>query len=115
MKIKDIIYPNVEITDVMVQGGLEKDEYDYFTISTCLRKEHNGEWYLWNFFNEARFVPGDEKAKIQFINKFHAEVYNTIILGKVSEGVVDQFGNPVFVKDEYQKSEAERIASILNL
>jgi len=113
--MKQIIYPNVEITDVRVQGGNEEDEYDYFTISTCLRKEHNGEWYLWNFFKNAKFIPNDEKAKIRFINRFHAEVYNTIVLGKVSEGVVDQFGNPVFVKDEYQKTEAERIAAILGI
>ena len=93
----NIIYPKI---------GLRESEHS-LTISTTLRKEHNGKWYLWNFYKQWELQENTDRQKL--IEQFHQEVYFTIILGVVQEDVTDMYGNLIYKEDENQISEIDRI------
>ena len=93
----NIIYPKI---------GLRESEHS-LTISTTLRKEHNGKWYLWNFYKQWELQENTDRQKL--IEQFHQEVYFTVILGVVQEDVTDMYGNLIFKEDENQISEIDRI------
>lgn len=107
------IYPKIEIRDVVVFDG--ENKYNSFSLLTTLRKEHEGKWYMWNFFKNWHLPVDDEKAKIRALEQFHSEVYFTIICGKVSENVTDMYGVPIFKKDVKQITEIDRIKELLHL
>jgi len=107
------IYPRIEIRDVVVIDG--ENKYNSFTVLTTLRKEHEGKWYMWEFFKNWHLPVGDEKAKIQALENFHSEVYFAIVCGKVSESVTDMYGQPIFKEDVRQVSEIDRIKELLHL
>lgn len=97
----NIIYPEI---------GLRESEHS-LTISTTLRKEHNGKWYLWNFYKQWELQENIDSQKL--IEQFHQEVYFTIILGVVQEDVTDMYGNLIFKEDENQVSEIDRIKKLI--
>ena len=97
----NIIYPEI---------GLRESEHS-LTISTTLRKEHNGKWYLWNFYKQWELQENTDRQKL--IEQFHQEVYFTIILGVVQEDVTDMYGNLIFKEDEDQVSEIDRIKKLI--
>ena len=96
----NIIYPKI---------GLRESEHS-LTISTTLRKEHNGKWYLWNFYKQWELQENIDSQKL--IEQFHQEVYFTIILGIVQEDITDMYGNLIFKEDENQISEIDRIKKL---
>jgi hypothetical protein len=104
-------YPKVEMKDfaVVVHGK----KYTSLTLSTTLRKKHNGKWYLWEFFKKHHLPFNDEASKIQALNRFHSEVYFTVVCGKVSVNSVDHQGQKVFKEDTSQISESDRIKGLL--
>ena len=91
------IYPEIEIRET------EKT----ITFSTTLRKEYNGDWYLWNFFKKYEVI--DQAEKLKYTALFHQEVYFTIVLGVIQDDVLDMYGNKMFTKDKDQISEKDRI------
>lgn len=97
----NIIYPEI---------GLRESEHS-LTISTTLRKEHNGKWYLWKFYKQWKLQENSDRQKL--IEQFHQEVYFTIILGVVQEDVTDMYGNLIFKEDENQVSEIDRIKKLI--
>lgn len=96
----NIIYPKI---------GLRESEHS-LTISTTLRKEHNGKWYLWKFYKQWKLQENSDRQKL--IEQFHQEVYFTIILGIVQEDITDMYGNLIFKEDENQISEIDRIKKL---
>jgi hypothetical protein len=104
-------YPKIDVRDVVVKDG--DAEYNAFALSTTLRKEHNGKWYMWNFFKNWRLPVNDEKAKLNAIDVFHHEVYHTIILGIISENSTDIYEQPILKEDTDQRSESERVKALL--
>ena len=93
----NIIYPKID---------LRESEHS-LTISTTLRKEHNGKWYLWNFYKQWKLQENTDRQKL--IEQFHQEVYFTVILGVVQEDITDMYGNLIYKEDENQISEIDRI------
>lgn len=95
------IYPDVRV---------HRDEHN-IRISTSLRKEHNGEYYYWEFLSVSHY-PKVTLDELEFqLGKFHEEVYRVII-----EGIVDpsltEIGfskEPLFKKSISQLSESERL------
>ena len=98
----NIIYPKI---------GLRESEHS-LTISTTLRKEHNGKWYLWKFYKQWKLQENSDRQKL--IGQFHQEVYFTIILGIVQEDITDMYGNLIYKEDENQISEIDRIKDLLH-
>lgn len=47
----NIIYPEI---------GLRESEHS-LTISTTLRKEHNGKWYLWKFYKQWKLQENSDR------------------------------------------------------
>lgn len=89
-----------------------------FEINTLLRKEHEGKWFLismskkWMFPNE-HHIP-------KYIDMFHADVYQMIIFGKVcinddgsSKIINPKTLEPIFKLDDDQRSEEERLKSLI--
>ena len=111
IKMEKSIYPKTEIRDVVVIDG--ENKYNSFTVLTTLRKEHEGKWYMWEFFKNWRLPFDNEKAKIQALEQFHSEVYFTIVCGKISESLTDMYGQPIFKEDVRQISEIDRIKELL--
>ena len=106
------IYPKIEIRDAIVVDS--ENKYNSLTLFTTLRKEHEGKWYMWEFFKNWHLPFGDEKAKIQALENFHSEVYFAIICGIVSEKLTDMYGHPIFKEDTRQISEVDRIKELLH-
>jgi hypothetical protein len=99
-----VYYPKIEVI---------RNE-DRLVLSTVLRKEHDGKWYLWNFVKRfAKISPSNESIQRE-IDLFHHEVYAVIIRGKVNPSLVFDDGRSVFEEDRNQISEADRIKDILH-
>jgi len=87
-----------------------------FELRTKLRKEKDGKWYDWvhieNYkkHNDVEFTCED---KIKLINRFHSQVYNTIVLGKIDTKHKNSFGESFFIESEKQYSEEERLKQLL--
>ena len=96
----ETIYPKIDLR--------ETDKS--LAILTTLRKEHNGKWYLWNFYKQWKLQENSDRQKL--IGQFHQEVYFTIILGIVQEDITDMYGNLIFKEDENQISEIDRIKKL---
>lgn len=105
------IYPKIEIRDVVVVDG--ENKYNALTLLTTLRKEHEGKWYMCEFFKNWQLPVDDEKAKIQAIEQFHSEIYFAIVCGKVSEKLTDVYGQPILKEDVRQITEIDRIKELL--
>lgn len=96
-------YPKINV----VEDGEEMG------ISTNLRHEHEGKWYLQRF-NQVAIIKNPED-KIEFIQQFYSEVYRAILFGKVNLNIVFPPRYPgekerlAFVLDEDQTPELERM------
>lgn len=100
-EVGKFIYPEVNI---------QRDN-QRIKISTTLRKEHNGEWYNWEFMRYSQYNQITLDDLELELKELHREVYRVII-----EGIVDPdckeigFGNePLFKKSISQLSESERL------
>ena len=89
------IYPEIEVR----RTGKE------IKLLTTLRKQHNGRWYFWDFVQRCYNLKDIGKAK----EVLHKEVYNAIVLGKVSESLTDAKGELIFKEDPNQISETNRL------
>ena len=96
------IYPKIDL----------RETEESLSILTTLRKEHNGKWYLWNFYKQWELQDNSDRQKL--IEQFHQEVYFTIILGIVQEDITDMYGNLICKEDENQISEIDRIKDLLH-
>lgn len=95
------IYPEVKI---------QRDEHR-IKLSTSLRKEHNGEWYYWEFTNYTTYnkITLDD---IEFqLQNFHRDVYRVIVEGIVNPELREagKYGELIFKKTISQLSEKERL------
>jgi hypothetical protein len=81
-------------------------------ISTTLRKERGGKWYLWNFTRFIYVGKDYEEVKARQIASLHKEVYYILIFGHVAPKLVDGKGEPLFKEDPSQKSETERLTEL---
>jgi hypothetical protein len=83
-------------------------------LYTTLRKEHEGKWYLWRFIKTCPVRIGHEKLIRDLSDKLHVEVYNSIVLGKISTELKYAENNkPVFELDPIQESETERLTKLM--
>lgn len=83
-----------------------------FELRTTLRKEKDGKWYDW--VHTQNHIKQDDieftcKDKIDLINRFHSEVYNTIVLGKIDNKLTNTYGESIFRESKRQHSEEERL------
>ncbi len=100
------IYPEIDV----------KFSKTVIELNTNLRKEHEGEWYLWKFKRVYEIDLSDDYGSVgrlletdNLIIDLHKEVYSSIILGKVINNLVDIHGIPIFEKDPDQTSEEDRL------
>lgn len=78
-------------------------------LKTNVRKKYRGKYYLWLV---VQTIQGDDDAQYDFmLDRFYADVYNTIVFGKVTRWLID---NELVVLDPIQCSE-ERRMRILNI
>ena len=101
------IYPNVNIKSHSIDGLGETT-----LMETTLRKKYRGKWYLWEFYKICHEYSSDKSS---VVNTFHAEVYNHIILGKISLKLVNTQGERIFKLDSNQESEEERLMKFLRI
>ena len=93
------IYPEIEIGQ-RSGGGL--------VAKTTLRKEHKGKWYFWDFVQSSYDLSTDKLTE-----RLHKEVYLFIILGKIQLDLVNYKGDPIFIEDPNQISEADRLNKLI--
>lgn len=98
------LYPEIEVVEIGNQ----------LKISTTLRKEYEGKWYLWNFIRMLLKERDCEGIKTKEIASLHKEVYYILICGHVAPQLVDYKGEPLFKEDPNQKPETERIKELTN-
>jgi hypothetical protein len=98
------LYPEIEVVEIGNQ----------LKISTTLRKEHEGKWYLWNFVRMLLKERDCEGIKTKEIASFHKEVYYILICGHVAPQLVDYKGDPLFKEDISQKPETQRLTEQIN-
>lgn len=105
------IYPNVRIEMYSEPGVIRF----HLGMMTYLRKQYRKKYYLQKFYRETEVLYNEERDAnaISEINHFHAEVYKSIILGKVDLKLVfrTHWGlvRHVFELDPDQTSEEERL------
>lgn len=79
------------------------------TVSTTLRMEHEGKWYLCNFIQSHS---NPETPESILLDRLHKEVYKMQHIGKVGPDLVNIFEEKVFKLDDNQESEVERITKL---
>jgi hypothetical protein len=104
--MKTPIYPMIEVIDTNIN----------FELRTTLRKEKDGKWYDWVHIDN--YKKNDDvkftcKDKINLINRFHSQVYNTIVLGKIDTKHANAQGESLFRESEKQQSEEDRLKQLL--
>lgn len=104
--MKTLIYPLIEVIDTNLN----------IELRTTLRKEKDGIWYDWlhieNYkkHDDVEFTCED---KVKLINRFHSQVYNTIVLGVVNTEHSNMYGESLFRESEKQHSEQDRLKELL--
>lgn len=104
------IYPEIGV-EILYLG-----EKPLVTLTTYLRKTYRRKYYLWKFYKE--FETKDDliiEEAIVLMNKFHGEVYRTIVLGKVDPKLILHTGGilrPAFELDPDQTPERERLIKL---
>jgi hypothetical protein len=112
------IYPAIRVQIVTLKGGsgyLVGDSIRV-TMESFLRKKHRGKYYLQRVWRED-YVPINadnfNDLIVDGVNRFHADVYRALILGKVSIKLeYPDHLEPVrkmFELDHDQRSEEERL------
>jgi hypothetical protein len=104
--MKTLIYPMIEVIDTNVS----------FELRTTLRKEKDGKWYDWVHIDRHKKYDDIEftcEDKIKSINRFHSQVYNTIVLGQLNTEQKNMYGESLFQESERQHSEEERLKQLL--
>ena len=100
-----MIYPEIQIEmmpDALGKSGVR--------LSSTLRKEHEGQWYLVEFQRDTRWDASKTHlgSIAQALLRFNLEVYTMMHIGQVDLNLNDD-DNPVFVLDEDQRPETERL------
>lgn len=91
------IYPELAI----------KEGCKFIELKTRVRKKHRGKWYLFDVYNRYRNLNLEDREKA--IQKFHSEVYRSLICIIVLPKLKDVHGNLIFTEDPNQQSEVKRI------
>jgi len=95
--MKEAIYPEISVN----KRG------DGWTLSTVLRKQHEGVWYLWRHLRVC--YSADLLYKARFLEILHNDVYHSLILGKVDPTLLAYDNEQLFIKDPDQRSEEDRL------
>ena len=95
--MNEAIYPDVKISET----------HNGITISTTVRKQHQGKWYKWRHLQMAYST--DDLYKRKMLARLHEAVYQTIILGKIDPSLMAYDNEPIFIEDTDQRSEEERL------
>ena len=77
-----------------------------------IRSQEDMEWYLTNVSRKTKVCDCFDviQGVVNEVNRFHAEVYRAVILSRVDRNIVDyKTGQPLYVKDNLQIDEKERI------
>ena len=123
---EELIYPVIDYR----YGGHRLKMY------TKIRLEgDDGMMYLQTIYDEYEFDPEDTlvtfkellnvkpflnhypkaaKEIIEAVNRFHAKVHLNIHLSIVDKGIINQYGEPLFVLDSNQDTEKNRLKKIHN-
>jgi hypothetical protein len=83
-------------------------------FETYLRKTYKRKYYLWKFYKELEFKDEVDISEeiITALDRFHQEVYRTLILGKVDPKMILHRGGvcyPAFELDTDQTPERVRL------
>lgn len=109
MQLEDIRFPDYTQT-IDVEG-----DNTVITTGTLLRKQKDNVWYKFiittNFALPATIALTD-KYREMAVKHFLKEVYLAQLSMSVNLDVIDVDGNKVFVKDEIQMSELERLMQL---
>ena len=97
------IYPKVQTLQTQ----------DTIVFRTKLIKEANGKYYYWNFYKKE--LVDDIEDRVNAVNRFHADIYNTIILGRVDLELKLSDGTPLFELAYEQISEEQRLRNYLDI
>ena len=122
-KFRKTIFPSIHISDAFIKypDGSKSNTGNHYALKlqTYLRvKDKDGIYYLQYFYKEYGFNQESmtvelSRSKDECINIFLREVYNYIYLGIVNSNVKDINGKELFTKDEDQRSEEERLRSLM--
>lgn len=107
LQLEDIRFPDY-IQDIDVEG-----DKTVIKTGTTLRKKHTDNvWYKFNItthFTLPATIALTDKYREMAVKHFLKEVYLAQLSMSVNLDVIDVDGNKVFVKDEIQMSELERL------
>jgi hypothetical protein len=110
------IYPDVKVEAVLLMKGGELPENTFrVTLETYLRKKYKKKYYLWRVWKEYYTLAHELSAAsvADGANRFHEEVYRSLILGKISLNIeVEEPMMPrrkLFELDPDQTSEKKRL------
>jgi len=91
------------------------------TIIRLKSEDGLGLMYLQRIYDEYEFKPTKKGRKesiedeiINAVNRFHAKVHLNIHLSIVDKGIINQYGEPLFVLDSNQDTEKNRLKKIHN-
>ncbi len=100
LNLMNAIFPLFNVYKIM--GG--------YAFHTVLRKKYRGKWYLWTFYR--KLVCDNPKFESQVFSAFMMDIYLIMLLGKVKPKLMGPDGF-VFVLDDDQRDEVERIRDIM--
>lgn len=77
------------------------------TAETLIRKCHEGVWYVWQLIKRADRSGLDPLAML--VQDTHVNAFDILTLGEIVPDMKDFKGNPVWIVDALQSTEADRI------
>jgi len=88
-------------------------------LRTILRKEHKGNWYLWEItksFENPADVTKWKETELAVTKQIHVEAYICLIRGIIDPTLkMSAFDEFVFKLDYNQESESERLKKIMDV
>lgn len=87
---------------------------DAITFRTRLvKKADNGKYYYWSFYQKEMIQNIEDR--VNAVNRFHMNIYHTIVLGKVDLNLKLPDGTPLFELSNEQISEEQRLLNYLDV
>lgn len=87
-------------------------EENSLEMLTYVRKKHRGKYYLSKHYRSA-YVPKGQNDFTAAVSSFSRDIYLFQIFGKINPKLRNSKGYPVYLLDEEQKDEKERMKPIL--
>jgi hypothetical protein len=114
------LFPDFTIYELEHQySGNDKMDFlpRIIELKTTIRKEQGKKWYLWDVIFTRSINPLWTKEevdifKINVFRRFIEECYLVIILGKVDQKIVSDDELKIFVQDENQEPEKDRLTRL---